>query len=196
MATPIVVSCPQCQKQIKAPPELQGKKIRCKGCGTTFPVLAESAAEPAPAKARPPVKQDEEEGDGNPYGMSEVQQSNRCPFCAAEMENPEAVVCLSCGYNTRTRQRIETKKVIETTAGDRMSWLMPGIICVGVVIVLIVLDILYLVWEPNPKSDVSWLAYRGFKTWGIIASLFIMFFAGRFAIKRLIFNAIPPEKAK
>jgi hypothetical protein len=196
MPTPIVVSCPECQKQIKAPPELQGKKIRCKGCGTTFPVPAASAAEPSPAKARAPVEPDEEEGDGNPYGLSEVQQSNRCPFCAAEMASPEAVICVSCGYNTRTRQRIETRKVVETTPGDRMSWLMPGIICVGVIIVLLVLDILYLVWEPDAKSDIGWLAYKGFKTWAVIGSGFIIFFAGRFAVKRLIFNSIPPEKMK
>ena len=71
MATTIVISCPECDKQIKAPAELEGKKIRCKGCGHTFVVRASAAAgdgdgpaakpakkkpAPPPAKAKAPAK--------------------------------------------------------------------------------------------------------------------------------------------
>src|SRR5262249_5449663 len=87
MASPSVVSCPQCQKQIKAPPELEGKKVRCKGCGNTFAIQAR----PAPSPAR---KADEEEEDSNPYGIrAEEEEIPRCPICAKEMESKDAVVC-------------------------------------------------------------------------------------------------------
>ena len=45
----------------------------------------------------------------------------RCPECANEMEGPEAVVCLKCGYNTLTRQRIETRKTVDRAKGLLMT---------------------------------------------------------------------------
>src|SRR5262245_1003468 len=63
MATTITVTCPECQKQIKAPPEIVGKKIRCKGCEHTFIAKADSSAikpagaiKPAPGGKGPPDK--------------------------------------------------------------------------------------------------------------------------------------------
>src|SRR5205085_6093737 len=42
MAATIVVACPNCQKQLKGPAEIQGKKVRCKSCGHTFSVSQQS----------------------------------------------------------------------------------------------------------------------------------------------------------
>lgn len=191
MADTIEVVCPQCQKQIKAPAEMQGKKVRCKGCGATFAVQA--AASKSGAKS---ASHDEDE-DSNPYRLGEETESTaRCPFCAKEMESPEAVLCLHCGYNTRTRQRLQTRTVYETTTADRIMWLLPGIICAALVVVILVADLLYLAWTPDPKSGTAWLAHGGVKTWGIIISGFIAFFAGKFAFLRLIRNPTPPEKEK
>src|SRR5262249_42752373 len=58
MAT-ISITCPECSKQIIAPAEIEGKKIRCKSCGETF--VARAAApetfalevEPEPEKPAP-----------------------------------------------------------------------------------------------------------------------------------------------
>jgi DNA-directed RNA polymerase subunit RPC12/RpoP len=58
MATTIAVSCPECHKQIKAPPDLQGKKIRCKACGHVFLVKA-SRPEVEDAVAVLPLDEDE-----------------------------------------------------------------------------------------------------------------------------------------
>jgi uncharacterized membrane protein len=186
MADPIVVACPQCQKQIKAPAEFQGKKIRCKGCGTTFPIQPSAASRAAHV----------DEDDANPYRVNAEDEDAipRCPFCAKEMASKEAVVCLHCGYNTRTRSRIEAKTIIDTTPTDRLMWLLPGIVCVVVIVALVVFDILYYAWNPGEKHDLYLLSLGGVKGWVIIATLAIMFFAGRFAIRRLIFNSVPPEK--
>src|SRR6266516_3732197 len=75
MATTVSIECPGCHKQMKAPAELLGKKVRCKACGHTFPARARGpapakppAGQPAAAKAKRPL--DDEEDDSNPYTVS------------------------------------------------------------------------------------------------------------------------------
>ncbi|MFQ3651921.1 MAG: hypothetical protein SNJ75_16485 [Gemmataceae bacterium] len=36
MPATITIACPKCDKQMKAPAEAEGKKVRCKGCGAVF----------------------------------------------------------------------------------------------------------------------------------------------------------------
>jgi predicted Zn finger-like uncharacterized protein len=33
---PIKITCPECKKVIAVPPDLLGKKVRCKGCSKVF----------------------------------------------------------------------------------------------------------------------------------------------------------------
>jgi hypothetical protein len=48
MATTFVIACPDCAKQVKVSDEHVGKRIKCKGCGTVYPVKApEESAAPA-----------------------------------------------------------------------------------------------------------------------------------------------------
>src|SRR5579859_5736423 len=44
------VRCPECQKRYAADERMVGKRIRCRQCGTVFPVLAERANAPAQLK--------------------------------------------------------------------------------------------------------------------------------------------------
>src|SRR5262245_28117899 len=113
MAGSILVSCPNCQKQIRAPEGARGKKVRCKSCGEIFPLSAPPGAKapPAPAKAKPKTGRarfEDEDDDGNPYDVTTLDLTPRCPACAGEMESEEAIICLSCGYNTMTRQKAQT----------------------------------------------------------------------------------------
>ena len=95
MATTIVIVCPECKKEMKAPAELEGKKIRCKGCGSAVPVKAtaappsaKAAAPPKPAKAgaaskkpvkpKPAKKRDDDLGDGKPYDVTTLDLAPRC----------------------------------------------------------------------------------------------------------------------
>lgn len=215
MATTLLISCPECDKKIKAPVELKGKKIRCKGCGHAFVVQAGAGgeeadvipvqAEPARPKAakpkRPahPVAPGDDEDDPNPYGVTRLAEGHRCPHCAHEMETEDSVICLNCGYNTLTRTHHATKKTIEHTGMDWFLWWLPGILCILSILLLIISDILYVLLIDSIVGEdwlVSWLAHGGIKLWMIIVSLFFMFFAGRFAVLRLIFNYRPPEKEK
>jgi DNA-directed RNA polymerase subunit RPC12/RpoP len=208
MASTITIACPECDKEMKVPAEVLGKKIRCKGCGATFPAKggAGQAAKPpakksAPAKpkaaAKPAKKAADDDEDASPYGVTEEKASLRCPNCANELESEEAVVCLYCGYNIITRERSRMKKVRDITGGDVFMWLLPGIICVIVVIALLTGDILYcLLLNEETIEKEEWygfIASLGIKLWLVVMSLFIMFFCGKFAVKRLIFNNRPPE---
>ena len=99
MADFLTIACPECGKQMKAPAELAGKKVRCKACGEVFPVsgspakaapqAAPKAAPKAAPQAAPPPKPsrpdlddfDEEMGDGKPYDVTTTDLGPRCPEC-------------------------------------------------------------------------------------------------------------------
>jgi DNA-directed RNA polymerase subunit RPC12/RpoP len=211
MASTVVIVCPECGKQINAPENILGKKVRCKSCQAAFVARASSGKSPSNKTAKPaqsatpkPVpaasKADEEEDDQNPYGLIDADLSKRCPECANEMEE-EDVICLTCGYNTMTRERHKTIKTYDNTVTDQVSWLLPGIICVLVIIATIIFDIWYLMHiDDLLGNEDSWYksmwAHGGIKLWVVIISLFIIFFTGRFAVKRLILNYARPEVEK
>src|SRR5207302_5001730 len=133
-----------------------GKKIRCKSCKATFRVKEPKAAAQrgastaqaggTQAAAASSMGYALEDADGkNPYRMSDVITSSRCPQCAADMEEGD-IICLNCGYNTQTRYRVQTVKTYETTVVDRALWLTPGVLCVLLVLVLI--GVIVWMWVP------------------------------------------------
>ncbi|MFI5379040.1 MAG: hypothetical protein ACHRHE_07080 [Tepidisphaerales bacterium] len=88
-------SCPACGRKFPWKAESAGRQGKCK-CGHVLTV---------PAKA---------EGDPEPIALEEAaapvaapEQAN-CPGCGAAME-PGAVLCLNCGYNTRTGGQMTTE---------------------------------------------------------------------------------------
>jgi hypothetical protein len=216
MATTITITCPECDKQMKAPADVIGKKIRCKACGFTFPARqgAEEETLPPPrhagkhASSKPPAgkkagKQvkpgktdDEDDEDANPYTFTEEKLGNRCPNCANAMDSEDAVICLFCGYNTRSRTQSRMKKVRHISGWDVFFWLLPGIACVLALIGLITFDILYCIYINEWIDQEAWYSFigsLGIKIWIVVPTLYLMYLATRFAIKRLIFNNMPPE---
>jgi len=213
MASTITITCPECDKQLKASSEVLGKKIRCKGCGATFSARA-AAGDAAPPKK--PSKKDKEEKakgggksaekakkpsdegeDENPYGVTEEYLGRRCPDCANAMDE-EDVICLHCGYNTTTRQKARTRKVVDITGGDVFMWLLPGILCAIGAITVITLDALYvfMVGEGTVVDPDSWIPDPGKiqpKIYATLIALFIAYKLGYFAVMRLIVHNKPPE---
>ena len=46
---PNTIHCPQCNRELRVPDELLGKKVKCPACSTTFTAsIAASEAEPPP----------------------------------------------------------------------------------------------------------------------------------------------------
>lgn len=229
----MVVDCPKCKNQLKGPPEIQGKKVRCKRCGTKFripsPGEAAKPGESGPArKALGPGDSDHSDSqnpyafadDGGtggkstskpsslpnafakatPYGVTDLDLIPRCPHCAKELESKDAVICLNCGYNLETRTFAKTKVVYEITSQDRMHWLMPGVLCVVGIILIVAfdgwfcfgLDGMWASWEQYVPPSFT----KGLRAWFVFVTCFGIWFAGRFAYKRLVLNPTPPEVEK
>lgn len=223
MANTFVISCPECDKQIKVAEEVVGKKIRCKECGNVFPVKKPKGAPvkkeekdkpPAAAKAKPADKEtsaqtnarlDDEEDDGkNPYSLAEDDGGKpRCPNCVKELESPDDKICTHCGYNLVTRKRHETKAVYEPTGEEVFYWLLPGILCVVGILVSIGICIFVCVkvrgwmmggWFHDEEAQ-KWILKPGcFMLFSVFVTGFVSYYLGKFAYKRLVVNNKPPEK--
>lgn len=217
MAATILIVCPECDKQIKAPANALGKKVRCKSCQAIFvaeersgkkppgkpakPSSGKSTKKPTSKPATTPSRQvDDDDEDPNPYIMVDMSFVPRCPFCANEMEE-DAIVCLTCGYNTRTREKARMRKVYDLTFGKHLLWLLPGIGCFLAVCLIIAFNTWYLMKiDDLIAEDDSWYLSMwrsgGIKLWVVLPSLGAIWLAGKFAVKRLILHPKPPEVEK
>ncbi len=90
----IIIKCTSCQKRMKAPERLAGKRVKCK-CGAA---IAIPAADPI-----------ELEGvaDLSLLAEGESVDGPNCPSCAAVL-SLGVVVCVRCGYNLKTGRKIAT----------------------------------------------------------------------------------------
>jgi hypothetical protein len=149
----------------------------------------------------PPRKFLVDEGDENPYVITELDDTARCPFCAKEMESAEAIICLNCGYNTQSRRIAQTRRVHAITFWDWCKWLSPGIACVLVILAVLAFDLWFCFgkrkdwWDPMDEDwGVSFS--RGFRVWVSVMALGLMWVAAKFAFRRLVLNPKPPEIEK
>ena len=168
----VEVACPSCEKGLKVPETVFGKKIKCKHCSHAFvvedparPAKAKKAAAPSkpgggakpkkeepkkeePKPAAAPYKfEDDDDDEGakpNPMGVITEEDVPRCPHCAQELDPPDAKVCLHCGFNNLTRTKAETKKVWAPDSNDYLNHLGPGVGALLICIALIAMDIVIL----------------------------------------------------
>jgi predicted RNA-binding Zn-ribbon protein involved in translation (DUF1610 family) len=110
-------SCPKCQREFAWRPQIAGKNAKCK-CGATVHVPEEM----------PPMDVPELLDDGGPdYGVApdvhalEQSAHHRCPSCGQAMQ-PGTVLCMSCGFNMKTGQRMHT-----AIGGDDAAGIPPMI---------------------------------------------------------------------
>jgi predicted Zn finger-like uncharacterized protein len=228
MPATFIITCPECEKQLKVSEEVIGKKIRCKECKHVFEVKKPKAAVATKGKKQDKPSQEdnvlqmekrpeelsakeifqkqlqeEEDAGENPYDMGQIEEGiARCPRCAGELESDEAVICLHCGFNTRTRNMATRTKVYENTGGDIFKWRLPGIVCILISLGIVIFDIICWrkmdVWLLDTflfGEDKKWLihpnAFNLYVTLFFIACIIPMM---RFAIRRLFINSQPPER--
>lgn len=96
-------ACPGCGKQYGWKPELAGRKAKCQKCGQ---VLVVPASPEAAAAAGPAVPQAPAGAGAVPAGAAPAQAG--CPSCKQPVA-PGAVICVQCGYNFKTGQRLSTQ---------------------------------------------------------------------------------------
>jgi hypothetical protein len=90
-----IVACPNpaCGASLKlSQAQPPGGRLRCPRCGQDFA---------APAEAAPPA-------EAGAIGLA-PEAEQRCPSCQAAMA-PNAVLCLECGFNRRTGEKLKTVK--------------------------------------------------------------------------------------
>lgn len=242
MASVAEIPCPNCEKTLKVPDTVFGKKIKCKYCGHPFVVddpdadekpkkAAVKPSKPGGATAKPkkeepepvpkpdagpvPYKFEDDDEDAmgakpNPLGVISEADVPRCPFCAVELDPPDAKVCLACGFNNLTRVRAETKKVWAPDSNDWINHLGPGVGALVICIALIVLDIVVMLnmreWLTGTFLEKEQLGADGQKAFFVRPSAFVTLIwaatvmpiigTGRFAIKRLFIDNKPSEKLK
>ena len=122
----IEFSCPNCKKRYKIKDELAGRKAKCAGCKSVMQIPEPAPAIPEEPALEPLLDELGELGNELPSGAgsSAVEDDDlqlqaptasvaKCPSCAAPF-SPGAVLCVVCGYNTKTgkklTQTIETDK--------------------------------------------------------------------------------------
>ncbi|MBA4065217.1 MAG: hypothetical protein C0501_16190 [Isosphaera sp.] len=160
MSSAVDLACPNCEKPLKVPPAVFGKRVKCKHCDHPFVAADPAAARPAkparpgarPEPAPPPPPAPAPAGgaalrfaddDDGPQKIEVVQESDtpRCPHCAQELDPPDAKVCIHCGFNNQTRTKAETKRVWAPTTEDWIIHLGPGVAAVATIISLIALNV-------------------------------------------------------
>jgi hypothetical protein len=239
MSATAAITCPNCDNPLNVPPQYFGKKIKCKHCGHAFVVQdpdegtkptkptkpAKPGAKPAAATSPPPPPvpesemkptwdaEDEEAAGGMAKPLAVVPDDTdvpRCPHCAQELDPPDAIVCVHCGFNNRTRAKADTKKVWAPTAEDWFMHLLPGIIALAIVIGLIVLNVISSMrmrdWLDDTFLEMDEKDAAGRKRFYIAPGAFIFFIAAvslvifipavKFAFKRLVREYRPTERIK
>ncbi|MER3415635.1 MAG: hypothetical protein C4297_05410 [Gemmataceae bacterium] len=181
MAATVSVTCPRCKKRLQVPANILGKKILCKGCNQAFEAVHD--------------KEEDEWGIVKAYGLHNEKIQPRCPYCAHELESEEQVVCLRCGYNLRTREKLEPKILEPVTFLDWTFWLLPGIGCV--LIALAFGGVIAILWTRTPDLSPLYLGWMQEYLWaqiyGTVFCAVIIWFCLLFAFKRLVLNPRPPE---
>jgi hypothetical protein len=129
--TPGAAACPHCGELVPVPPRRKGQRRACPACGGEW--AAPAKAKPAPAAAPPPpplrtvneklTAPDDDPETSNPYLVAD-RGRRVCPGCNDEIE-PEAVLCVRCGYDLRTgRKVVKTYKPIDVSwdSGMPLRW--------------------------------------------------------------------------
>lgn len=226
MASAVEMACPNCEKALKVPAAVFGKKIKCKHCGHAFvardpdeapaarptkPAAKPAASPPPPEPAqKAPFLDDDDDGPVKIEVMKDDLDVIRCPHCAKELDPPDAVVCVNCGFNNVTRAKAESKRVWAPTAEDWLKHLLPGIVALLIVIGLIVVNVISLLnmreWLAGTFLEMDEKDATGKNRFYISPGAFIAFIAGisvvvvvpaaKYAFRRLAKEYRPPEKVK
>ena len=73
---------------------------------------------------------DDDDDSGPPKVMNVVIEGEeaRCPHCAKELDPPDTLICMNCGYDLVERRRHASKKIYEQTGGDYFKHWLPAIL--------------------------------------------------------------------
>lgn len=230
MPATIEMQCPGCEESLKIPAAVFGKKIKCKLCGHAFlvpnpdaeakakpkgakkPIKAVVVAEDSPPPPPPEAKKsdwDDEDAALKPELIHEEDVA-RCPHCAQELDPPDALVCIHCGFNNRTRAKAEIKRIWAPDAMDWFMHLLPGLIMLAIAIALIVFNIISIMsmrdWLTGSFLESDDKDSAGKNKFYVSPGAFIILIMGfsvpvlvpclKFAFRRLAIDYRPAERVR
>ncbi|MEA2709900.1 MAG: hypothetical protein QOF78_2501 [Phycisphaerales bacterium] len=108
----ISVQCP-CGKRLKAPASAVGRKAKCPKCGNVLTVAAPPPAASAEPEYDPLYDLADQAHSAAAVARAEPQAAV-CPNCHSAM-TAGAILCTSCGYDTRTGQTLSTSLATEAS---------------------------------------------------------------------------------
>ena len=131
----IKVGCGKCNSSFAVRDDFAGKAVKCPKCKSPMQVPAATkpaaagkptaAGKPAAAGKAPAVAGKTTSGTPssgrkfNPLldlldeaGVEAKSRGRSCPMCAAEMA-PAAIICIQCGFNSATGERLETAVLVD-----------------------------------------------------------------------------------
>jgi hypothetical protein len=126
-------ACPTCKKEYTWKPELAGKKAKCK-CGTVIDIPAAPPPPPLPPPnvdpfdnpdymydfADEPAKTAEGTAAAPPPIPTQIDLQS-CPNCGGNIL-PNSVVCLACGFNTKTGKKQKTQVAAKGPGGKVLPY--------------------------------------------------------------------------
>ena len=121
-ANTISVHCP-CGKRLKAPASAVGRKAKCPKCGNVLTVATPPPPPPAPAAEEYDPLYDL--ADQAHSAAAAEPAATVCPNCQSAM-TVGAILCTSCGYDTRTGQKLSTTLATASAATPPTPMSLPG----------------------------------------------------------------------
>ena len=115
---PLKIAC-QCGKTLSVPEHLLGKKVRCPGCGAVLVAQAPQAVEPENGFE---VDDGYTADDSPPLDTAPTDTPMRfCKSCGASLQL-DAVVCLECGVNQETGDRVGSLSGKAASSARANAW--------------------------------------------------------------------------
>ncbi len=134
------VRCPACGKAYRWKDDLAGRKVKCK-CGEVFRMTAPGSPAPSAPVVGSVTDKTGELSDGYDlhdtglhapaHGAAPGSSSDgdgRCPSCNQPVK-PNAVICINCGFNLKSGQRLQTavgKPTEEAPIGGKATAALTG----------------------------------------------------------------------
>jgi hypothetical protein len=157
----IKFSCPNCQQHVEADEGYAGIEIACPTCQVPFTIPAPIIAAPAIHAPAPALVV---ASTGARIAVPPAQQASAssCPSCGAALSRG-AVLCVQCGYNLSTRQRMVASKAVAPGKPSsnqwETAWYQTAYPYIGALVV--VLGLLYMWGRTNERAMVAFAGIGG-----------------------------------
>ncbi len=199
MLVPIRVTC-SCGHTLSAPDKYRGKQVKCPKCHEALAIPA-AKAQTVGGKGKPPQADSALADLLTEVGFDKSHGDRSCPNCKSPFE-PEAVLCIGCGYNLESgkllrTKRVETRDPFGLSKGKEPSqpagmrqFIGPGIVLGTSVLVAAILTLI-----PTPNYESMGLD-RGHAELVASYAKFVVLGIGLCVAIALVMNSRPKKVAK